>query len=258
MRNAIKWRRGEPTPRHEDKSELFDYLSAKEKERATTREKELRSRYDLEAFRDASTRLDYRDNLATLDMLERLLGSAAGASREFVRVVDVGSKNFNYATALERFFKRWSGAARVELTGIEIDGYGIYPDFHSRADWANLYAKQTGNPDVRYVVEDFLQSRVAAVDVVTMFFPFVTTYATERWGLFSSLCKPEALVHKARSVLAPGGTLVVFNQTEEEQHVFEPLLVQAGFTVTERIAAETRLVEYYEATSDRKGTLASV
>ena len=45
----------------------------------------------------------------------------------------------------------------MELTGIEVDGHGVYADLHSRSDYAGAYAEQTGNPRVRYEVGDFLE-----------------------------------------------------------------------------------------------------
>ena len=257
-RRRLRWERGKPDLRHEDKAGLFDYLDAGAQRDAMAREAALRERYDLRALAAQSTRVDYRENLYLLDVFERLIGldAASGATPAPLRACDVGAKNWCYAFGLERFLQRWAGDGRdVELRGVEIDGHGVYPDWHSRVDWARAYAAQTGNPQVHYCVADFLDEEVAGLDVVTMLYPFVSRYALVRWGLPVRLYQPGALFTRAVASLRPGGTLVVLNQTERERDRAVELAQSAGALLRSTQCAGSRLVAYHDAARDRCATL---
>ena len=108
LRNLVRWQRGVPELLSEPKAELFDYLQAEEAVHCELRHRELLDRYDLQPLRDRSTRIDYRDNLALLDGLERLFEGVfpreeSPLATRTPHAVDVGAKNWSYVYALERF-----------------------------------------------------------------------------------------------------------------------------------------------------------
>ncbi|MBM4374714.1 MAG: hypothetical protein FJ095_06490 [Deltaproteobacteria bacterium] len=245
-------RRGPPALADEPKDTLFDYLDAAGARRADARERELRGRYELERLRTASTRLDYRENLYVLEALERALegGRAPRRADGPLRVVDVGSKNFAYAFALERYFRRASGGP-PKLLGVEVDGHVVYRDWRARCDYAEAYARQTGNEQVRYRVADFCALEAAEpFDVVTMFFPFVTRHALVRWGLPARFFAPARLFAKA-AALCPSGPVVIASHTEEERDEAVRLARKVGLEVEVTRPLRSPLVHYHALADDR-------
>lgn len=216
LRRSIGWSRGEPALPGEAKGELFAYLEASKRERAGARERELRERYDLGPLYKVSSCAAYRENLYVLDVLDREVAPLA-RSGALWRGVDVGSKDFVYSFALERFLCRHARGRGAELVGVEVDGHVVYRDLRSRADRARANAARTGNPRVRYEVADFLTFESGPVDLVTIFYPFVTRFALLAWGLPLSSFRPRELFERAAASLAPGGLLVIFNHTHEER-----------------------------------------
>lgn len=251
LRRTLRWTRGAPIAPHEDKSDLF--IRHPEPDSASRFEQRVRAQYDLQTLYETSRNADYCDNLLIIASLERLNPSLP----DNVVAVDVGSKNFSYAFGLYRFFER-SGKSRraVSLEGIEIDGYGIYPDFRSRADWAQMYVSQLGSPHVSYRVEDFLIAESRNANVVTMFFPFVKSETALRWGLPSSVCKPGEIFARCFETLVPGGLLITFHQTHEESALAKELVRGAGFQLEQEHSLASKLVEYHEQTEDRVGLVA--
>jgi SAM-dependent methyltransferase len=252
-RNTIGWRRGCPVLVNEDKVELFDYLEGPEQDAATSREADLRERYGLGELRRLSSRLDYRDNLWLLDNLERLLADVELPQPietvERLRVLDIGAKNWNYVFALQRFF------GDASLMGVEVDGHGIYPDLRSRADHAEAYVSQTGNPRVHYQVTDFLDLTDRHFDVVTLFYPFLTRHALLAWGLPLGHFKPRRILARALDVLRPGGLLVVFNQSNHERSLLHGMLRGLGVDPSVTMPLQSKLVGYWYQTQDRWGTV---
>lgn len=266
-RSLLGVTRGPPELVDEPKADLFDHLEPKDARSAQQRERELRRRYRLEPLAARSTRLDYRENLYLLDVFERLLLGAGGAveggfaavGEGPLRVVDVGSKNFAYAFALERFFGRLAGPARgVAVLGVELDGHVIYRDFRARCDHAAAYARQTENPRVGYRVDDFCRLEGERFDVATLLFPFVTRHALVRWGLPLRYFEPERLFAKAVEVTRPNGALVVLSQTEEERDRLLELLAPHPIAIVKSIPMFSQLVHYHEAAADRFATFARV
>lgn len=253
LRRRLSWSRGEPTTADEAKGELFNYLSSSARRGAEGRERYLRDRYNLSPLYRASGREEYRENLYVLDVLDRevapLLRSPGARA---ARGVDVGSKDFVYAFALERFLRRSGGGRGAELVGVEVDGHAIYRDLHSRADRARANAARTGNAAVRYEVADFLTFESAPADVVTIFYPFVTRFALLAWGLPLSAFRPRELLARAAASLAPGGLLVVFNHTLEEREALHELAATLPTLRLERHAPlGSALVDYYARVPER-------
>lgn len=253
------------------------------RENAEARESELRKRYRLEPLRSRSTVAVYRKNLYLLDILERAThgldllprGMEPDGKRSFpdgtgpLRALDVGAQDWHYVFALERWLAygaaaqgagaQGAGAQRtgahreVVLRGVELDGYGIYPDLRSRCDYARAYAAQTGNPSVAYEVADFLDVRGSDLDVITWFYPFVARHHLLLWGLPLRHFAPARLIEKAALMLRPGGWLAAFTHTLPEQEAFLALCRADGRLELVRAGeARSRLVDFHSEVEDRR------
>ena len=258
LRARLRWSRGAPQLANESKDELFGWLAEAERRVVERRERQLRDRYDLQDLWLRSKQLHYLENLGWLDGFEPLLSGLQLPTGEdrLLRAVDVGCGLFQYATALHRTLARGGRGEprRVVLRGIEVDGHGVYPDFHSRADHARAHASLASS-DVSFEVADFLKKRLPQQDVVTMLFPFLTCYPLLDWGLPIGFHRPRRMLQHAVATLREGGMLVVVNQTETEYARLCELL--AGLPV-ERVRSRqmtTRLVPYTERTADRRASV---
>jgi hypothetical protein len=141
----------------------------------------------------------------------------------------------------------------VALKGVEVDGYGIYPDFRSRKDYALAYAAQTGNPEVGYEVGDFLKTGGGGYDLITLFYPFVTRHHLLLWGLPLRYFRPESLLDKAAALIRPGGFLLAFTHTLREHELFLGLGRKTpGFELVREGRALSRLVDFHEDVEDRR------
>jgi hypothetical protein len=257
IRQGLRWSRGRPGLYQEDKKDLFGYLgTGPEAERLVSRAGELAERYRMGPLEALSTVSLYRKNLYLLDLLERATeGLADFPAAGPIKAVDVGSQDWHYVFGLERWLRhRGSPEGRdVRLKGIEIDGHGIYADLHSRRDYALAYAEQTGNPGAIYETGDFLRCAERDCDVATIFYPFVTRYALLLWGLPMRFFAPARMIAKAAGVLRPGGCLLVFNHTAEEQALFLRLgRAEAGLELLREGPAVSRLVDFHELVEDRR------
>jgi SAM-dependent methyltransferase len=257
LRSRLRWSRGPAVLPDEPKHGLFDWLEGPARAAALQRAHALEGRYDLGALRARSTRLVYAENLALLDRLEALVGDGPVpvAADGTLRAVDVGCGVFQYATALQRWLVRGGvGAARaVRLTGIEIDGYGVYPDGHSRADHAAAHAALAG-AGTSFRVADVTRQSLASVDVATLFYPFLSAYPLLRWGSPLSHLRPRRLLAATVAALRPGGLLVVANQTEAEFERLQGLLAEAPVALRRRVPFASDLVPYGERTAGRIGS----
>ena len=253
FRRALRVSRGPYLLVNEGKGNLFAYLTPVEAAEAWLREADLRSRFDLDALFACSTCDDYREVLYHLDVLEKLgdlpvLPRARGV--ETLHAVDVGSKDFRYAIALERWL-RSQGGRPVDLTGIELDANGLYRSLHTRRDRAEAYCRAVG-PHVRYVVEDFLAFRAARVEVVTAFFPFVLPFSLVAWGLPLRHFAPDRFFERYRELVATGGILIVANHTSEErERALELIETTGGFRLLSSQPMRSRLVSYGDEVDDR-------
>jgi len=251
-------RRREVVLRSEAKDELFAHLEGDERLAAVRLEAVLASRYDLQPLAAQSTRAVYADNLALLANMERLCAGvtpAADASG-VMRAVDVGSADFRYATALQRFFVHHAATAArtVDLLGVEIDGYGVYRDRHVRADHGRAHARLAG-PGVRYQVGDFTRLELTPQHAITLLFPFLSFYPLLRWGSPVTHYRPARLLGRAAQALVPGGWLLVVNQTAAEFARLAALLRRLPLQLVQQTSFRSPLVPYAERTADRRGSL---
>lgn len=163
------------------------------------------------------------ENYVYLDLLDRLR-ERAGADWPATggRWLDVGSKHFAYAPVLH------AALQPRQLTGVEIEGYRIYRDGHSRHDYAHHYID--GLPGTDYRVMDALDWR-APVDGISAFYPFLLPGTVLAWGLPASLLRPRALFAHLAGCLTPGGHLLSVNQGEDEGRRTRELAQQVGLVL---------------------------
>lgn len=257
LRRALRLSRGVPELVDEAKDGLFDYLPESDRSHAVDRERELWERYGLGPLRERSTRLVYRDNLYLLDALETVTRGLSPPQPGSLRAVDVGAQSWTYVVALQRFLSRWGspGGRPLSLTGVEVDGWVVLRDLRSRHDHGVAHARSTGDDGVRYEVGDFAASKEQDLDVVTIFYPFLTRYALLQWGLPLRLYAPDRLIRRAFEALRPGGTLIVFNQTEIERNALIRLIDGLDGEIERSEAIDSRLVAYLDAAADRHATV---
>lgn len=258
LRSGVRWRRGAPELRDEPKDALFADDPATAAAMAA-----LAAAYALAPLRARSTVPHWLANLACLRGLARL-AAAAGAPMPVgadggVRAIDVGSGDFHYAFALQRWLARCGAAAprAVELVGVEVDGHGVYRDGRARADHGAAHAALASGDGarVRYEVADFARREWPAVDVATAFFPFLSAYACLQWGLPLSRLRPRRLVQRAVATVRPGGWLVVVNQTSAERAELARLLADQPVRLLAEASWRADFAPWAACTADQIGTL---
>jgi len=230
LRRMLRRSNGKPTLLQEPKDNLFAYLnegSGDAEEQAAA----LQDRYQLETLARLSSAPLYRKNLYLLDILEK---ATQGLPLPFrgsrpVKALDVGSQDWYYVFALERWLTvhKQGSVEPVKLTGVELDGFEMYADFHSRQDYALAYLEQTGNPEVQYTIGDILEYTDGEQDIIFIFYPFLLRYHLLLWGLPLRHFAPKSILAKAAALTRPGGWLVVLCHTLREHE----LLLGFGRTI---------------------------
>jgi SAM-dependent methyltransferase len=159
------------------------------------------------------------NNYEYLDILDRAWSHAELPRPSGGVICDIGCASFWYAAALTAFFKP------RELVGVEVEGYRLFKNGHTRIDHAKGYVSQF--PNAHFVVADYVSFESPA-DVITAWFPFLTPTAILAWRLPLSLLAPERLFQRIYHNLNPGGLLVMVNHGESEAALAEELCVAAG------------------------------
>ncbi len=261
IRNTLRWSRGKPKLIQEKKEKLFAYLISADEKKAQLQEVELLKRYHLTSLQQYSTKQLYRKSLYLLDVLDKATESITAPKEKVLQCLDVGSQDWHYVFALHQWMSYWGTtvARNISLTGIEIDGYGIYSDLRSRYDYAQAYVEQVtkgNNPNVTYRVQDFLKSPDREMDIITFFYPFVLRVGLLLWGLPNRFFKPQNFIAHAAQMLKSGGYLICFNHTYDEAKRFRELC--AELSVWEQVSAgsaQSNLVDYYCDVEDRHFTV---
>ncbi|MFT4511793.1 MAG: SAM-dependent methyltransferase [Planctomycetota bacterium] len=268
VRSLLRWSRGAPALAQKSGAATFGWADPARRDELQERAEHLLRRYDL-AHLDQGAAPDVRcRNLARLEQLESLArGMVVPCGPDsVVRAADFGCGDFYYAAALSQWLARHQEAAgqdpgvgprNVVLRGLELDGHGIYRDGHSRADHARARAAaaSNGGATVRFEVADAAFARLPEQDVVTLFFPFLTAYASLSWGAPLSRLRPRRLLERAVRSLRPGGWLVVANQTPREHLILARYLAEMPVVRIARVPFATDLVEDAERTESQVGSL---
>ena len=273
MRSLLRWSRGAPSSAA-IAAPLFAWATAEQRLALQSRADQLLQQFDLTPCTSRAP-VDARcRNLARLDQLESLSkGLAIPVGPDgVVRAADFGCGDFHYAVALQQWLSRHEASPvgvgidamaapseprPVVLRGLELDGYGIYRDGHSRADHARAWAAAASVAEsvVQFEVADASHARLPEQDVVSLFFPFLTAYACLTWGAPLSRLRPRQLLTRAVQSLRPGGWLIVANQTPLEHQLLVRHLTGLPVVRITRTCFATELVEDSARTQDQIGSL---
>ena len=153
-------------------------------------------------------------NNYTFDVLSKALKPV---SQDNLRVLDIGSKNWEYAKGEYNFFKQFCN--NLNLDGVEIDAYRLYSNFYSRYEVAKFYIKDLDGAE--YYADNLLNIN-KKYDYIVWFLPFVTKYPHKRWGLPENMFMPEKLLAHAYKILKK--EMLIINQSEEEAKIQQQLL----------------------------------
>lgn len=274
MRQGLSWSRGLPTLQGGAWTQAMrhwspDYTSER-RHAMQARATELVQTYGLEAYTGKLHGRQWAKNLYLLDLLVHTIGPCLLAKpMPPYCAVDVGCADWDYVFALHAFLRGpvflaggplESGPVTApphcgldQLTGIEIDPHGIYPDGYSRADYTRAYvqalAKSQNENATKIIHGDALQVQLPQQDLVFCFFPFLLPYQIVAWGLPLGLLHPEAMIQKQASWVKPGGLWVIYTHAEEEREPLRNLLSpwvdgkSAPFTLLRAEAARSLLEE---------------
>ena len=198
----------------EKPAERLTHLTARQEERVG----QLREHYQVRF----EQRLNHRtslNNYEYLDMLDRAWrawGDTVPIGRD---LCDVGCASFWYAEALQAFFLPRA------LLGVEVEGYRLFRNGHSRSDYARGYLQAI--PEAEFRVANYADWARPA-DLITAWFPFLTPNAVLAWRLPLSLLAPERLFRRIRHNLSPGGIFLMVNHGPREAELAFGYCVAAG------------------------------
>jgi hypothetical protein len=146
-----------------------------------------------------------------------------------LKLLDLGSKDFVYVSALASFLDRLSQS--FEITGLELDPYQIYFNFFKRGDLARYYVEKVSHhfgerAKIDYEDGDWLKfTQPKAYDLITCFFPFLFSDLHFRFHLPKKAFAPE-LFYKKSFQAAP--LVLFFHQGKEELSESKRLILDAG------------------------------
>jgi len=233
LRNTIKFSRKKPFVDKVVRLESLPQYAQNQLE--SDRYLELKARFKLDEFADHISWSSLYGAYFFLDVLEKALSLSTKPldPTEHLRILDVGTKNFDAAPALYNFFRHRSSGAlpRVDVTGIEIDAYRVYRSLFSRYDVGRFYERLITFSDredtPRYLPGDFL-GHEDSYNILTCFFPFMSPFALLAWGLPTALLAPRRFLDHMITRLQPNGLAIIVNQTKAERDIQIDLLEQSG------------------------------
>lgn len=211
LSERIRWSR---TPCHETPAHRLTGLASWQ----TARIEALQARYGV-TFESHYGQQTALANYAYLDVLEQAWRAMDRPSPQEGLVTDVGCANFWYARTLHNFFRP------ARLTGVDLEGFRLYPSGYSRYDAASGYVADL--PHTAFVVADYCRVN-EPVDVITAWFPFVTPGPVLAWRLPLALFCPELLFSSIARNLIGGGTFFMVNQGPDEAAIAAGYCRQAG------------------------------
>lgn len=180
------------------------------------KEKYLIEKYGLEPLKNSTTKINYLENLYTIDLLDQYLNVKY---KENKSVLDIGSKNWFYAKGEYFFFKKY--CENLNLDGIELDANRLYSNFYSREEVAKFHIKNLSGAN--YIAGDFLKYN-KKYDYIIWILPFIKKYPHLKWGLPLEYFKPNEMLKHAYDSLNEGGQMLIINQGKEEFEIQKQLL----------------------------------
>lgn len=179
---------------------------------------ELQARYDVrfESHYGGHTALA---NYTYLDLLDQAWVCTNRPAFHGIAVTDVGCANFWYARTLHVFFRPRT------LTGVDVEGFRLYPSGYSRYDAAHGYIAEL--PRTSFLVENYCEVE-RRTDVITAWFPFVTPSPVLAWRLPLTVFSPARLFHRIARNLTSQGIFFMVNQGTEEAAIAASYCRRAG------------------------------
>jgi SAM-dependent methyltransferase len=184
----------------------------------------LRQRYQVQFELQLNAATSLR-NYEYLDLLDRGWRESGMERPEGGVLCDIGCASFWYAATLQSFFRP------ARLIGVEVEGYRLFRDGHTRSDYAAGYLSRL--PTAEFVVADY-SYREEPADIITAWFPFLTPTALLAWRLPLSLLAPERLFRQIKHNLRPQGTFFMVNHGPDEAVVAGNWCDAAGFRLAAR------------------------
>jgi len=209
----LRWSRGtfHETPAHE-----LSPATLQQAQRIAA----LQSRYQVK-FEDHLSAPTSYNNYEYLDILDRAWNASDMARPVGGYLCDVGCANFWYAEALQAFFRPSA------MVGVEVEGYRLYRDGHTRIDYAAGYLARV--PNANFLIADYGRCELPA-DLITAWFPFVTARSILAWRLPLQLLDPARMFERIRANLRPDGLFVMVNHGPHEARIATELCIAAGLS----------------------------
>ncbi|OVE81997.1 hypothetical protein BVY03_01750 [bacterium K02(2017)] len=209
-RNRLKWSRSKY---QEVPVEILTNLSNKQKQRISY----LNKIYQVH-FESEFNHINALENYFLLHLLDRVKQEFNWQPQDEEFIIDIGSRNFYYASVLQKFFRP------KKLKGIEIDGYRLYPNLHTRNSYAQYYINNL--PHTEYEVIDFKLTKDLA-NIIVCFYPFVTQKMSDIWDLPKNTFDPSGFFNHIKSCLMPHGWYFMVNHGEAEYKIAKNLAFNA-------------------------------
>ncbi|MCA9798591.1 MAG: class I SAM-dependent methyltransferase [Cyanobacteria bacterium HKST-UBA04] len=223
-RNRQAWQRGPYNEPRQDKAGFFaDHPDLGAQEAL------LRGAYPrLEMCQTHSTLSRYRENLNLLAALDALgIDKLPHAPSQPCRVLEVGIKNWSTLDALAAWLAEKTNDS-FAITGVELDPWRRYQDGHSRWDYATTFAHRV--PEAHAPIAGDILDHTGMYDTVVCVLPFVFAEPHLSWGLPLKHFNPPRFFAALHRLVAPGGTLILFNQGDAEFEAQRQLLAPYGYT----------------------------
>lgn len=182
-----------------EQKQVYEYLSGK---------------YDLKPLYKLNE-INFLTNLYYLNIFDKYLCP----SDKDIKVLDIGSKNWNYAGSEYVFFKHF--ANNLKLDGIELDAYRLCTNLFSRYEISKFYTKDLDNAE--YHAGDFMEHN-DNYDYIIWILPFITEYPHIRWGLPLKYFNPKGMLMHAYNLLNKNGKILILNQGENEYNIQKELI----------------------------------
>ncbi len=180
--------------------------------------------------------INYLENLYVFDLLDRFFSKT---KKDFISVLDIGSKNWSYARGEHSFFDSFCN--NFSLTGVEIDAYRLYYNFYTRYEVSKFYIKNLKN--TQYIAGNLLELKTS-YDYIIWILPFVLESPLKLWGLPKRFFMPEKLLAHAYSIMKDEGQMLIVNQGEKERIAQKCMLEKSNIPYEDLGLINSEFLEY--------------
>ena len=183
------------------------------------------TKFSRKNFVEKDERMLLRVEMENLYVYDILNNAFEKAHISHAKILDIGSKNWFYASGEYRFFKEFCD--EITLHGVELDAYRLYSNFYSRYEVAKFYTRNLKNTN--YFAKNLLEL-VGQYDYIVWILPFVLQEPLCAWGLPKKFFCPDKLLLHAFKLLKEGGQMFIVNQgiveAQVQRELFESLHIK--------------------------------